>query len=366
MKKQLLLLIFTVISTMLFAQIPTNGLVIKMDFSGNTNDSSGNAYNGTGYNVTSTKDRFGKSNSAYDFNGSNSYISIPTTGLLNDYYTYSIWVSPDVIPATNKYTFPFAIGNNGGGTNIALVNNTQQGWSTGSYNVGTPVISLVEAGRQPMNNQWVHVVGVKDDSLVRLYINGRLNENIKSHAGFNHETKGNKTTYGSVQKAWVGTRDQNSGEFFDGKIDDIRLYNRALEDCEVMQLYLENNPCRPSVTDTTFITVKDTIKTPIAVTDTLIIDANLTGVSKPNNIARLLVYPNPTKDKVTIDVKDFARMSGYSIKITDALSKQVWKSDITKASYIVDLNTFGGFGTYFITIYDNSNQMVDVRKIILQ
>lgn len=50
----------------------------------------------------------------------------------------------------------------------------------------------------------------------------------------------------------------------------------------------------------------------------------------------------------------------------DALSREVWKSDITKASYRVDLNTLGGFGTYFVTISDNTNRMIEVRKAILQ
>lgn len=370
MKKLLLSLTIYSIGLVLTAQIPTSGLVVKYDFSGGAKDSSGNSYDGTVNGAMLTTDRFGKANSAYDFNGSSAYISIPTTGLLNDEYTYSIWVSPDVIPSSGSYTFPLSIGNNAGGTNIALTNTTQQGWSTGSYNIGTPIVSLVEAGRQPMLNQWVHVVGIKDDSLVRLYINGRLNENIKIHAGFNHETKGLKTTYGSVNSAWIGGRDQRSGEYFDGKVDDVRLYNRALSDCEVMDLYLENHPCRSSINDTTFvqdttfITIRDTLK--VSVMDTLIINANLTGISAPNNIVDVLVYPNPTSDKVTIAIKDYLKMNGYSLKITDALSKEIWKSDVTQASFIINLNSFGGKGTYFITIYDGTNQMIEVRKIILQ
>lgn len=263
-------------------------------------------------------------------------------------------LSPHRVPIT----YALVVGSNGGGQTLGLNNNNMQGWAAGSHSTGTPLLALVAPARQPFVGDWVHLTCIRSDSFLDLYIDGKLNTHIVKYTGYDNTTGGNKPYYGSTLKTWIGARDNRAGEYFDGKIDDIRLYDRAITSCEVMELYLEKHPCRQGLFDTTW--------TKISVTDTLIINANLTGVSKPNNVVRLLVYPNPTNDKITIDVKDFTRMSGYAMKITDVLSKEVWKTNVTKSSYTIDLNTFGGKGTYFITIYDASNKMVDVRKIILQ
>jgi hypothetical protein len=57
--------------------LPTEGLVGYFPFNGNANDESGNAHHGTVHGATLTTDRFGNSNSAYYFNGVDSYIVLP-------------------------------------------------------------------------------------------------------------------------------------------------------------------------------------------------------------------------------------------------------------------------------------------------
>ena len=58
--------------TMIIAQIPTEGLIAHYPFNGNANDESGYGNDGTVNGATLTEDRFGKSNSAYIFNGTSS------------------------------------------------------------------------------------------------------------------------------------------------------------------------------------------------------------------------------------------------------------------------------------------------------
>jgi len=58
--------------------VPTDGLILYFPFNGNANDESGNGNNGTVYGATLTADRFGSASSAYDFNGVNAYINIPS------------------------------------------------------------------------------------------------------------------------------------------------------------------------------------------------------------------------------------------------------------------------------------------------
>ena len=117
--------------------------------------------------------------------------------------------------------------------------------------------------------------------------------------------------------------------------------------------------------DTTHILIHDT--THIAVTDTLIINANLTGINPPNNIETIKVFPNPAHDHIYINVGNNALMSGYSIKIINSLSQIVYVNSITTSSqYYVDLSTWTGQGTYFVYIIDSLNNIIDIKKIIIQ
>jgi hypothetical protein len=76
--------------------VPSNGLVAYYPFNGNANDESGNGNNGVVYGATLVPDRFGNSNRAYYFNGTNNYIVTNSdTGLPRGYvqFTISVWIS---------------------------------------------------------------------------------------------------------------------------------------------------------------------------------------------------------------------------------------------------------------------------------
>lgn len=67
-----------------FAQIHLDsGLVGYWPFNGNANDLSANGNNGTVSGATLTTDRFGNANSAYYFNGTSAYITVPNSTSLN-------------------------------------------------------------------------------------------------------------------------------------------------------------------------------------------------------------------------------------------------------------------------------------------
>lgn len=121
-----------------------------------------------------------------------------------------------------------------------------------------------------------------------------------------------------------------------------------------------------NVYDTVRVNVYDTITTHIAVTDTLIINAKLTGISPPNNINTIRVYPNPAKSHVYIDCGKYVTMSGYTIKINNSIAQTVFTQLINQQQYYVNLSSWSGNGTYFIYIIDNLGNTIEVRKIILQ
>ena len=128
--------------------------------------------------------------------------------------------------------------------------------------------------------------------------------------------------------------------------------------------------CITKINDTVKITKYDTVKVTrydtIKVTDTLVINATLSGVSAPNNTNRLIIYPNPAKDHITIDYGVFGRMSGYTLKIVNTIGQIVFSTPINQQTSYINLSTWTGKGMYYVQIYDASNTLTENRKIVLQ
>ncbi|MBA7531119.1 hypothetical protein ES705_23330 [subsurface metagenome] len=117
------------------------------------------------------------------------------------------------------------------------------------------------------------------------------------------------------------------------------------------------------VYDTTYVTVYDSI----AVTDTLIIDVELTDITPPNNINTIKVYPNPAKDYIFIHMGNkYNEMTGYTIKIINTLGNIIFESEVTQQLFEIDVSAFGQTGLYFIQIIDYNNQILEIRKLILE
>jgi hypothetical protein len=117
------------------------------------------------------------------------------------------------------------------------------------------------------------------------------------------------------------------------------------------------------VYDTTFITVYDT--TYVSVTDTLFIDVTITGVSPPNNINTIKVYPNPANDVVYIDNGNYMSMSNYTIKIVNNIGQEIFNSNVNTQQFMIPVSTFGAEGLYFIQIIDDNGTLLDTRKLVL-
>jgi len=105
----------------------------------------------------------------------------------------------------------------------------------------------------------------------------------------------------------------------------------------------------------------------ITVTDTLIINANLTGYTPITYQNTIKIYPNPSNDLITIDFgSNYSTMSGYTLKITNSLGQIVYTTPINTQQTSVDLNTWSGNGIYFVHLIDGAGNTIDIRKIVLQ
>ncbi|MES2734300.1 MAG: LamG-like jellyroll fold domain-containing protein, partial [Bacteroidota bacterium] len=216
------------------------GLLACYSFSGNANDGSGNGKNGTVNGATLTVDRFGNANSAYSFDGNNDHISIPPNNLQNNNYTYSLWANVSAFPSDGETFRMLSIGGPGGDQDVSLSNsyvNTSKGWDGAGYNIGGSVTNY-SVGSLPTLNTWNYITVTRDNSSIKLYINGQL-------AG-SASTNGLNPYYGNgLVQAIIGSR-STLVQPFNGAIDDIRIYNRALSATEVTELYTHPSTCEPA------------------------------------------------------------------------------------------------------------------------
>ena len=225
-----------------------NGLIAYYPFSGNALDSSGNNNNPTYNSATLTADRFGNPNSAYYFDGSSSYIQVPNSSTLNPTSTISIsvWVKPTGFyggTCQNNYIMQKGVSTGYG------LEFSSQGYSHGGtcslpldtlhQNFYGPTAYADNNTYQPYikRNNWYHVVYTFNGTTAKIYINDTLSLT----------TQENFTTFSSTSPLYLGSFGNSSFPYwFNGVLDDIRIYNRAIDSSEVTALYTAPNPVQTS------------------------------------------------------------------------------------------------------------------------
>ena len=63
---------------------------------------------------------------------------------------------------------------------------------------------------------------------------------------------------------------------------------------------------------------------------------------------------------------NFPDLSGYTIRIDNALAQAVWSMPISQQYYSINLSSWTGNGTYFVYLIDGMGQIVEVRKLVVQ
>jgi hypothetical protein len=208
--------------------VPTSGLVGWWPFNGNANDESGNGNNGTVNGAILTGDRFGNSNSAYSFGGTSDFINgqlispLVTTG---SGITISTWLNIPIVASAPQFNLA---NNNGSGYGL---------WSNyinNSYVIsGLSGNAFVQPSMQlndlipPVINLWHSVIMTCDLSSnnSKLYIDGNIVDQSNSQL---IQGSFDLFTFGK----WPG-----NNVYLNGKLDDIGLWNRALSQQEITDLF---------------------------------------------------------------------------------------------------------------------------------
>jgi gliding motility-associated-like protein len=313
-----------------------NGLVAYYPFCGNANNALGTGNNGTVFNAVLTTDRFGNSNSAYSFNGTNAYIDFgpnpaigPTTTIP---ITISVWVSGGATGnVISKYT------NLDASKSYFLFGRSANGYSW----IGNGVNPYIQ-NSGVSDNEWTHyvLVGEAGTNNSKVYRNGTL---ITSGTlNMNTSMQAVSMLVGKVGASFPG--------FLNGKVDDILIYNRALTPVDVQSLYL-NKPVTTWSTGATSnsinVTPTQTTKYYLTVSDgiTSCQDSITVTVNDLNNTNPLQDTIRVCDSLVTLDAG-----SGYtSYKWSNGASSQTIKPAVSgfyKVTYTNAAGCSGSDSTY--------------------
>ncbi len=239
MKKTLLFLAVFTLGTTAFSQIPnyvpSNGLVGWWPFNGNANDESGNGNNGTVNGGTFSNDRFNLPSCALSLDGA-SWIDVGNLNLgqVNSSYTYANWFKTNAQGAPHR-TMIADYNSSSGDDNVfacwhMLENNNLARTEVRNFPSGYGVTSI-----NPVNdNQWHFMLTVLDRNVneIRIYMDGTLICSIIIPSNLNLNENG-FLRFG-IHK-WNNIFQPSL--FWLGSLDDIGIWNRALTECEIQDLY---------------------------------------------------------------------------------------------------------------------------------
>lgn len=248
-------------NSQLLKEVSQDNLMGYWKFSGNPNDSSGHQHDGllkTNWTGPSTamvdggtlpqlvNDRFGNPNSAYYFNNG-ATIEVPYSNDLNPKsMTISLWIKTDMISNGGDYMFAmrrwmgyklnlqtsnflyFTIFSQGGDYFM-----DDDGGSNSAVPIGT----------------WTYAAVTYDNAgnTAKFYLNGSLVKTDPNKTGppITLATPYNITIGNEMPKSKYNTSDSNDPDYyygpdyFIGTLDDVRFYNAALSDNDILSIYTE-------------------------------------------------------------------------------------------------------------------------------
>jgi hypothetical protein len=219
-------LLFTLIAALTFtgvnaqapSYVPSDGLVGYWPFNGNANDESGNGNDGIeNVSVQFAQDRFNNSNSAMQ--GGTGYFTV-TTGFFNFGYnstfTISLWFTQS----------------QGGGGRIISTENPEGQFRISTYGSGVNAIQLGNSQNyiyDTINDlSWHNYTFIYDAGLAKKIVDGVLEVTTNLNSA-------EALSYG--YPFTIGAKAAPGYDLWNGKIDDIGIWNRALTEQEVQLLY---------------------------------------------------------------------------------------------------------------------------------
>ncbi len=207
----------------------------------------------------------------------------------------------------------------------------------------------------------------------------------KNGIEINGTTTNTGTFTGIIQNSdslYIGCRLDNAGNnilFTDGHMDDISIWNTALDSTQIQQYML----CPPigneaglvgywNFEESTGTTAGDLTSNgndgtltngPTWSTDVPVYNCGV-GINQTTiSSSHIILFPNPSNSSVTVQGEE---ISAGQISVIDILGATVYKTSFFSNPIDIDLNQIGSKGTYFVKVLDNEGNIISVEKLIYQ
>ena len=213
--------------------VPTEGLVAWYPLDGNAVDLSGSNADGILNGPEAALDRFNVESSALAFDGLDDWVGLgdlnPISEGTSGHASFSFWINVESLNASNLQAV--LIGDEiyqNNGVLYQLAND----YGFGAYVAGSSNWDGY-CGCFPILNEWQHVVFVQGENGTDLYLDGQHLVNLLADV-FNNETT-SPYRIGGFAPVF-------SSRFFDGRMDDLGIWSRALSVEEIQEVFLATPP----------------------------------------------------------------------------------------------------------------------------
>ena len=193
-------------------------------------DQIGSAHMKQGALTSFTTDRFGNANAALALNGG--WTQVPSGIYFNTpQFTISVWIYPQQVGAWSR-VIDFANGPDKDNVVLAL----SSGTSLQPYFILCPpsgCLIAATSSQKLIMNQWQFLVATFDGSISRVYLNGQLTGSVSITYAMKTLTR---------SSCLIGKSNFAGDGFSSSFLDDLRFYNKSLNQIEIQQLM--NQVCK--------------------------------------------------------------------------------------------------------------------------
>ncbi len=160
-------------------------------------------------------------NFGLDFDGLDDYVTIADSASLTmtNTMTMEAWINPDASANVNRMII-----NKEGEYEVALFSDNRIYWAFANTDPGW---AWHDTGYTVTNGQWTHIAVTYDNGTVSTYVNGTV---VDVYAG----SGSIGDSHATLDELRIGGRSNSpAGKYFDGRIDDVRIWNTARTQAEI-------------------------------------------------------------------------------------------------------------------------------------